>query len=298
MNNEYTLKKVAFFILFLIALIAIPLTVYVAQRQQETRTRAAVVPEDAVVAVIDGQQITKAQVREVAEEQYAPSAVDTQALNDALDTILERIILDKEKTDKNINISDEEIQAKVENDGLSDKEAYYAVLRQKVTELNTKNWQVYTIGFWTPPASDLSQLTAEEKTQREQILSVGKTIISEAKTRLESGEAASDIAKSLLSKYPNFQGVLAVNGFQLAPDSEPTEEMRNPKIYTYETSAVGQPFYDTIYSMSNDGEIKLNLPADGSGGDVIQLVSSNKASFNTYEDWLADKKSSVIRKAL
>ncbi|OGH11285.1 MAG: hypothetical protein A3B38_00470 [Candidatus Levybacteria bacterium RIFCSPLOWO2_01_FULL_36_13] len=287
-------KKLALGILIVLAIVALPTTVYLTQQQQTVQQQAApTATGDKIVAVYNGENITRAQVQALAEERYPTNEIDNQALRDAMDTLLERKILDKEASIKNINLSEEEIQAKVENDGFSETEARYSVLREKVTELNTKNWQVYTIGFWTPTATN-SELTAEEKTQRTAILSMGKTMINEAKTRLENDESAFSIAKSLLSKYSNFQGTLAVNGFQLAPNSEATPEMENPKTYVYELKAVGQPLYDTIYSLQNEGEVKLNNPLDGSGADAVKLVGKNNSNFNTYEDWLKDKKSTAV----
>jgi hypothetical protein len=286
-------KKLAFGALVVLTLVALPATIYLSQQQQTVQQQAAPQSEDKVVAVYNGQNITLSQVRAVAEESYAPTAVDNQALTDALDVLLERKILDREKTEKRIVLSDSEIQAKIDEEGLSRREAEYAVLRDKVTLSSTKNWQVYTIGFWLPDQNH-PDLTAEEKTLRAQILSTGRTMLNEAQTRLNNGEAAFSIAKSLLSKYQNFEGVLAVNGFQVSADSALTADFENPKTYNYETAAVGQPFYDTIYSLSREGEVKQNLSDSESGLDVIQLVSTNNSSFNTYDDWLRDKKSAAV----
>lgn len=285
-------KKLAFGALVVLTLVALPATIYLSQQQQTVQQQAAPQSEDKVVAIYNG-DITLSQVRAVAEESYAPTAVDKQALTDALDILIERKILDREKVQKRIVISDSEIQAKMDEEGLSRREAEYAVLKDKVTLLNTRNWQVYTVGFWIPESTN-SELSEEEKTQRQQILSTGRTMINQAQTRLNNGETAFSIAKSLLSEYPSFEGVLAVNGFQVSTNSTLTTDFENPKTYNYETAAVGQPFYDTVYSLSQEGEVKQNFPADGSGGDVIQLVSTNNSAFNTYDDWLRDKKSSVV----
>jgi len=285
--------KLAIGALIVLALVALPTTIYLTQQQQTVQQQAAPT-DDKIVAVYNGENITRADVQALAEEWYPTNEIDSQALQDALDVLLERKILDKEKTDKNINISQEEIQAKIDSDSLSFKEAEYAVLKDLVTQQEVKNWQVYTIGFWQPSTSDLAELTEEEKAERIQILSTGKSMINEAKTRLENDESAFSIAKSLLSKNPNFRGVLAVNGYQIQLDSEGSPEFEDPKTYTHQTKGIGQPFYDTIYSLKQAGEVKLNNPPDGSGADAIKLVSTNDSAFNTYENWLADKKKTAV----
>ena len=74
--------------------LAIPVTVYTALQQQTSSTRASVETEAGVVAIINGEQIKKADVRKVAEEQYPPNAVDQVALQDAYEILKERKILD------------------------------------------------------------------------------------------------------------------------------------------------------------------------------------------------------------
>lgn len=286
-------KRLAIGALIVLAIVALPTTVYLTQQRQTVQQQAAPTG-DTVVAVYNGENIYKKDVQALAEEWYPTNEIDRQALQDALDVLLERKILDKAKADKNINFSQEEVQAKIDSDSLSSKEAEYAVLRDLVTQQEVKNWRVYTIGFWQPSTADLAELTEEEKAERTQILSTGKSMINEAKTRLENDESAFSIAKSLLSKNPNFQGVLAVNGYQINPESETSPQLENPKTYTYQVKGIGQPFYDTIYSLKQAGEVKLNSPSDGSGADAIRLVSTNNSAFNTYADWLNDRKKTAV----
>lgn len=297
MFNELSLKKVGVLILVIVALIAIPLTVYLAQRQQESRSKAVVVSEDAVVAVINGQQITKADVRKVAEEQYAPSAVDAQALKDALSVLSERKILDAASKNQQISSDPRQIQERMEREGLTEIQAYYEVLKEKVTLIEVKNWQVFVIGFWVPPNDQRTDLTPEETTSIQKELSDGLLALVEAQNLLSSNQEAVDIARSLISKYPSLKKVLGVNGYLLAQAEEGGDlvNLTNPKIYTFQSSSTGQPLFDAIYSMKTPGEVKKVLSENDSGGNVIKLIGRNSAPFNTYEDWLINKRETIVQ---
>lgn len=287
-------KRIAIGMLAILAIVGLPATIYLTQQQQNTKQEATTgFTDDTVVAIYDG-QIKIKDLRAVAEEQYAPTAVNNTVLKIALNILLERKILDKEKINQKISISQQEVDDLVLSTGLPEKEAYYKILRTKVGLTNARNWQVYTIGFWAAPSSDLANLTDEEKASRSAILAQGLPALKEAEQRLRNGETASIIAENLLAKYPALNGVLAVNGTIITRDIESPPELDEAEIFYYEPSGEGQPFYDTLYSMSNDGSVKSIVFSDNSGGSVIKLVKYHpETTFNSYKDWLDNKKSLV-----
>lgn len=295
-NNEYSLKKVAFFLLLLIALFAIPLTVYLVQRQQEIRTRATQVPEDTVVMVIDGQQYTKADVRKIAEEQNDPSTVDSEALKVALGTLEERKILDKATSELGIQIDSAQVQ-KLTEDDYSDLEARYEVLKNQVILAAVKSRQALSIEFWNPPADSLNSLSAAEKTAAANELRDGIPALAEAENRLKTGEEILDVGDSLIVKYPSLKPVLAINGNILDSlvDSE-REEARRPRIYEFGDSNLDKETLDALFAMNVDEIRSITNTKDNRGGTVFRLASKgNDSGEPSYESWLEKQKSSLVR---
>ncbi len=290
-------KKTAALLMGLFVVIALPLTVVVSQRQQTTQSGAAnPLGPETVIAVINGQNVLEKDLEVVAAEQYDPDSIDNAALKDALLIIEERKILDLEKTQKNIIITDEEIAVK-EGDGFDAKSAYYEVLKDKVTLIEAKNWEVYTIGFWVPPTDERGDLTAAEKKLVQQRLADGLKALDTARDQLATSKSALDIARDLVKKYPSLAPVLGVNGYMLKDltGNADLSDVQNPRTYTYETSNKGQALFDAIYSLKTPGQIKKAISELSSGGNVVKLVKSNStAKYNTYEAWLAAKKATLV----
>lgn len=290
-------KKIAAVILIILFIVALPITIFVSQQQQNTQSGAAVsLTPETVIAVFNGQNITEKDVETVAKEQYDANAIDTQALKDATDILIERKVLDYEKAQKSINVSQDEI-AKKEADGFDLVQAPYEVLKDKVTIANTKNWQAFSIGFWLPPKNELSDLSQEEKTTRTKQLEDGLKAMDDAKDQLQTKKDPLDIARDLARKYPSLAPILGVNGYLLKElgGNANLSDVTSPKIYTFESSNSGQSFFDTLYSMKNAGQIKKAISSNESGGSTIKLIKANiEAQYNTYEAWLAARKTTLV----
>lgn len=294
---ELSRRKLFVLLSILVVLIAIPLTVYLSQRQQESQSHASQASDSEVIATINGENITRGQIRNVAREQYDDSAINQQALSEALSTLEERKILDIEATNKSITADSARIQSLVDSEGLTRDQAKYEVLKEKVTLQDVKNWQVYVIGFWVPPSDQRAALTKEEASSVAAQLSQGVSALSEAEKDFSTQDDAVSIARNLISKYPALRLTLGVNGYILAQAGQASDlsDLTRPRVYTHDLSGVGQPFYDTLYSMSQPGGVKKVLSDKDSGGNVIKLIQANTdASFNTYEDWLASKEKSLV----
>lgn len=290
-------KKIAALALIILFIVALPITIFVSQQQQNTQSGAAVsLTPETVIAVLNGQNILEKDVENVALEQYDTNSIDTQALQDALDILIERKILDYEKNQKSITVTQDEINKK-QADGVNEKQASYEVLKDKVTIANTKNWQAFSIGFWLPPNDELSDLTGDEKTTRKKQLEEGLKSLDDAKDQLQAKKYPLDIARNLVNKYPPLEAIMGVNGWLIKDlnSSANFSDFTSPRIYTYEKSNSGQPFFDTLYSMKNAGQIKKAISDKESGGSIIKLIKANPgAKYDTYEDWLSARKTTLV----
>ena len=277
-------------------MLAIPLTVYITQKQQEVRSRAAEVPDTTVVAVFNGEQITKGQVRDVAEEQNDPSSVDGQALKDALVVLAERKILDLTAEDLGIDVYSDRVNILVENEGFSEEEARYEVLRDQIILAKVKSREALSVEFWNPPQSSLDSLTAEEKENARKELSDGIPALASAETRLKAGENVLDIGQSLLTTYPSLKPVLAVHGYILSMlDENEKETTALPQIYEFGDSSLDQTILNALFSMEI-GEVKsITNTSSNRGGTVFRLVSKGTDSGElSYEDWLDKQKGDLF----
>ena len=245
-------------------MLAIPLTVYITQKQQEVRSRAAEVPDTTVVAVFNGEQITKGQVRDVAEEQNDPSSVDGQALKDALVVLAERKILDLTAEDLGIDVYSDRVNILVENEGFSEEEARYEVLRDQIILAKVKSREALSVEFWNPPQSSLDSLTAEEKENARKELSDGIPALASAETRMKAGE-------------------------------NEKETTALPQIYEFGDSSLDQTILNALFSMEI-GEVKsITNTSSNRGGTVFRLVSKGTDSGElSYEDWLDKQKGDLF----
>ncbi len=295
MNSEFTLKKVAVFLLLGLALFAIPITVYVAQRQQDTRTRANVVSDDTVVAVVNGKQITKAQVRAVAEETNRPEDVTSDHLKSALLVIEEREILDNAVNTLGIEL-DSSWVSELTAEGYSENEAKYQVLKNQVVLKAVKSRAALTVQFWNTPEAGLANLTDAEKDTTRKQLSDGTAALSEAETALVRGDDPLEIGDSLIAKYESLKPVLAVNG--VIVDGLSTSERdaaSHPQVYQFGDSGLDQETQDALFGMQvNDVEIVADTSTNR-GGIAFKVISVNDTGASTYDEWYAQQKSSLVQ---
>jgi hypothetical protein len=295
-------KKVLAIVLLVFLLVVLPVTFFIlSNRPKEapvnTVTKATISP-DTLIAEFNGEKIYYKDLVTVAKEQYSGDAIDSQAIKDALDIFSERKTLDIERTDKGIEVTDDEIKQKQEADGITSTQAYYAILKEKTTKIEAKNWEVFVIGFWVPPSNQQQDLTAEEKQTVKTQLEEGLKALDEAEALLKTDKTAVDIATELTTKYQSLGKVLGVNGYIVtqAKESGDLTELENPKVYTFEPGNAGQPFYDTVYSLKTPGEVKKAISDEESGGNVIKLINSNgNTSFDSYDQWLASRKKSLLK---
>lgn len=295
MNSDFTLKKVAVFLLLGLVLFAIPLTVYLAQRQQNTKSRANVVSEDTVVALINGKQITKAQVREVAEESNHPEDVTSDILKNALLVIEEREILDNAKNKLGIEIDSSWVDELID-EGYTEEEAKYQVLKNQVILKAVKSRSALTIQFWNTPEAGFANLTNAEKELARKQLSDGNAALSEAETAFVRGDDPLEIGESLIEKYESLDPVLAVNGVLISGLSNSERDaVSHPQIYQFGDSGLDQETQSALFKMKEKEVGIVSNTATNRGGIVFKVVTANDTGANTYDQWYTQQKSSLVQ---
>ncbi len=295
MNSEFTLKKVAVFLFLGLALFAIPITVYVAQRQQNTQSNASVVSEDTVVAVINGKQITKAQVRAVAEESNKPADVTPEILKSTLSIIEEREILDNAVNTLGITL-DSAWVGELVAEGYSENDAKYQVLKNQTILKAVKSRSALTIQFWNTPEAGLANLTTSEKETSAKQLSDGTGALAEAETGLVRGDNPLEIGDALIAKYESLKEVLAVNGVIVdGLNNSERDAASHPQVYQFGDSGLDQETKTALFGMAvNDVETVSDTPTNR-GGIVFKVISANDNGASTYDEWYAQQKTSLVQ---
>ena len=276
---EITRKRLFLIGSFIVVLIAIPLTVYVTQKQQETRSQASAVPENTVIVTINGQDFTKADIREVANEQYEPGAVDDQALKDALDVLIERTILDIEAGRLGVEADSD-----------------YEVLRENIIIAVTKSRKVLSLGFWSPKSSDQGNLDEPEKQLAGTLTTQGRTALSEIESRLNAGEDILAITNSIRTKYPSLADYIALNGYRLTDLSEAEKELlAEPDIIEFGDSNMDQSVVAGLFSMGVGEVKKFQATETNDGGSVFKVLEKgNDSGPATYDAWLSERKNALV----
>ena len=294
---ELSKKKIFFFLALLLVIIAVPITVYLSQKSQETRSRAApVVTDSTVVATINGQNITKGDVRAVAEEQYEPTGVDAQALKDALEVLTERKVLDIEAQKKGISVDPSEIEAVVAREELSETQARYDILREKITLLNIRSRLALSIGLWAPVAADQANLDSEDKIAAQTQIKDGLKALPEIETRIKNGDDVATIAKDIIKKYPSLTEALAINGYKLVDLSEDEiKGISSPQIIEFGDSNMDSTAVNNLFSMNADEVKTISKTETNAVGGVYKIVEKGSdVGADTYDAWLNSQKSVLV----
>lgn len=292
-------KKTAAILVALFFVVSIPLTVFVAKQPQTTDIGAAnPLTPDTLIAVFNGQKIYEKDLEKVAAEQNDPDAIDKEALKDALDTLIQRKVLDLEKQEKGIEVSQDEISQKAAEQDLESNQAYYEVLKDKVTMLDVQAMKVASVGFWSPKNDNLESLTADEKTLASRQAQQGSQALSEVETRLTSGEDLLTIAQSIALKYPVVGPAISINGYIL----DTLSESERQSLSSYEIIEKGNADLDNsirtgLFAMAENEVKTFENTETNKGGFVFKILQKGSDSgFATYDAWLKSKENSLVVK--
>lgn len=295
MDSEFSRKKLLVLGVLLLVFLAIPITVYTALQHQSSNSRADV-SDDSVVAMVNGQQVTKAQVRAVAEEQYDPADVDQPALQDALEILIERKILDNAANTFSLVPEPARVD-RFKQEGFSDTDAKYEALKQQVTLKAVNSREVLSIGFWNPPSAGISTLSIQEQSTASNELLSGIPALNTAETRMRAGDDVQEIGDSILAQYPNLAPVLEVNGIIYAPLNDEEKSLSSyPQIYEFGDLSLDNETRDAVFAQNQGGIVKTTDSEANRGGTVIKVeTKGNVNGANTYEEWLAQQKTSLVQ---
>lgn len=288
-------KKMMGIVALVVMALAIPVTLFVL-RQQQTITQQAATPEidPNAIASVAGKNIYQADIDAMITETYENTNVSADVKASSLEKVIERRILDSEATKLGVVVSDADIDKEAQSISAPeyfDEETKYSLLREKVLLADTAYREAYIIGYWLPPTDDprpaaKTSLVAQQRTQ-------GKAALAEAAEQLTSGENQKEVALAIYTKYPSLQGILSFNGYRITNNPSNEELFTTPKV-VMESAKDHDVYSKTLYTM-NEGEVRV-VPADkDAGAEVIKLVRINEANFQSYDLWLLDKKSKLVK---
>lgn len=290
---EITRKKAIALLVLIFIFVGVGVTVYLSQQNQDTRSRASEdSPESTIVATVNGEDITKAQVREVAEEQFAPEAVNQEVLKDAMDVLIERMILDDAAQAQNISVDTTQVENRMSSFDLEQNEAYYDLLRDEVILKNVKSRKAQSIGFWAPVEADQANLEPEDKTTAVAQIQAGKNALPEIERSLGSASAdPASIVNSISSKYAVLAPSITLNGYRVSEvDEAEISGISAYKIYEFTDSNLDPSVLNGLFAMET-GDVALYSPTEtNAGGVVFKLIEKgNDSGSGTYEEWLNGK---------
>lgn len=234
-------------------------------------------PANVLLATVGNKKIYRNDVKAIALEQYAFSALNSKVLKTSLDIAIERAILDDQATIKKIII--EKGNSKLQ---------YYENLKDTIIAREIGTVTANMLSFWVPAFHDIYP----QKPEYQQMRDLEPTVFADAIQQLQKGGNTYDIGKSILEKYPVFTPQLGVNSYILSKVTD-LSLMQKPVIYQYLVNDSNKLLLDTMFAM-NKGQIKILVWPDGEGAAVIQVVDKNNGEKITYDNWLKDKEKKVI----
>jgi len=303
-------KFLGFAIFFVLLLIIVPVVFILVTRfptkptaksqnpGQETQTSAVFEP-NTELASFNGTPIYVKDLNALALEQYKVSDTKTLTANNLynlLNIYVERKILDSQ------NLGDITTQiAQVEKTmGLSGDQAKYEALREKLTTTRTKNWSVYTIDFWLPPTNADGSLTkdaapvdpSQTDADRKKLVSDVNSALDYAQQQMQNGVSAFNVATQINNNYPSIADLLGLNANSFRNSTNPSD-WSTPKIYYYDKTNANDPFYKTLYAMTDTSPVTKVLNSDNMGGSVIKIIKVNNLNgiLDNYENWLKGQES-------
>jgi hypothetical protein len=254
------------------------------------KTQTTTFTANTELATFNGTPILVSNLNALALEQYGTNdakSLTPSNLNILLNIYVERKILD------NQNLGDVSVQiAQVEKTtGLTGNAAKYEALREKFTTTSAKSWNVYTIDFWLIPVNDLSQASAA----RQQLSSDVNKALDFAQTQMQKGTSVFNVATQISKNYPSLVNLIGVNTLRFDSSTNPSA-WNTPAVYYYDKTNADDPFYKTLYAMTESSPVTKVLNNGNMGGSVIKMVKVNNL-INTqgnYQDLLKSQESNLV----
>jgi hypothetical protein len=291
---ELSKRKLFVILSVLVVLIAVPLTLYLTSRQQETRSHAS--QEDAVVATVNGVQIHQSDVKKVAlESSDSPSADD---LATAKNTAIERAILDSVAQDDGITADQSEIDQVASDEGITSTEAKYEILRNNVIAAKVRYVKALSLGYWEPTANQKANYSADDWTNVQKQLADGDKMLTQAEADLKTGDDVVTYSSDLLKSFPTLTDVLAMNGYIFTQvDDSDRNDLAVPALYEYGASNFDPETRDKVFAAANkvgDVVVVSNTSASA-GGTAFKITEIGTGTEDSYDSWLAKEKASTVK---
>lgn len=234
-------------------------------------------PENKLLATVGERKIYRNDAMKIALEQYARDAVNDKVLKTALDTAIERAILDKKAVELNIYAA-----------GGTNKLVYYQNLRDEVISKEIGSVTANTISFWVPSFKDIYP----QKPEYQQMRDLQPKVFVEATNKIKNGETMYNIGKYIIETYPVFKEQLGVNGYILSKMTN-VSLMQKPITYQYDVNESNKRLFDFMFSLKK-GDIKSLVMPDGEGASLVQVVDKSTGDKITYDRWLKEKMKGVV----
>ena len=243
------------------------------------------------LATFNGAPIYVSDLNTLALEQYRTSGAKNLTLNDLsilLNVYVERKIMDKQ----NLGDVSAQITQVEKTTGLTGNLAKYEAMREKFIATVMKSWSVYSIDFWLTPVEDLKQANPQRQQQSADV----NNALDFAKTQLQTGASVYNVATQIVKNYPSVAQSLAVNSLTFNSPTNNNANWNNPMVYYYNKSNIDNPFYKTLYTMTDISPVTKVLNDGNMGGHVIKIVKINNPNgiLDNYQNWLKNQESSLI----
>jgi uncharacterized protein YxeA len=294
---KITRRNLFIIITVLVVLIAVPVTLYLSQQQQEDRSHASQGTSDStIIETVDNQPITLGEVKNVALEQYDESAISTNVLKDALATLEERKILDMEAQKKGLTTDSSEVERVASEEDITTDQARYEVLRDLVTLADVNSVEVLSVGAWTPTDDNPLGLDPEDQTNSQKQANDIIKALPSIEDGLTKGTPVLTISDNTVKTYPSLADIIAVNGSKLLglDDSEKTAA-GDPQIIEFGDSNLDPSVQTGLFAMS-EGEVKSFSKTEANSGGVAYRVvkKGNPQGAGSYDEWLTTQTRALV----
>lgn len=303
MNTLLQKKKIISIGLLLLLLLAIPLTIFITQQEQDIRQEAARPNIQQGLAQVGSTVITQEELQKKVAKIYQSNTTDQKALQPLLDELIEEKLLQQASQELGISVNTSDVQAEMNEQGIASidsdsplkTEIDAEILREKITRKVAKTRDAFTVGFWIPPENYDVPLTPEQRALVEQQRRDAEPALLMIEERMRRGDNPLTIARETSLQYPSLQSIMAVNGYILS--RTPNESLLQQSVlYEYETERANVAYFKQLFETGVNQVTVVKETGTSDGGSVIKVVGVTEGRYNNYQEWLKEQKNARVRK--
>lgn len=302
-NNALLFTRSLFFWVVIIAVTILSVLVIfrISSTSQPTQNQSIMGVPDAIMAEVGNQKIYKNDVERLALETYQREAITEEVLKIYLNIAIERILLDLEAVDLNIIIPDDEITQKLVDEELTDNQKnrdkiFYRELKTRILEQIISSRTAHVVEYWTPSVGNPEVASEKDdpkfKLQREQ----GRKALPLIEQKLNETPDILDATREVFSEndFKELEEIVAVNGLRISKVSDEIA-LRTPYTFTTKDQEVmGIEFYEALFNLEN-GETQVIFRDENAAGKLYQVTNSSQGDYNSYDQWLSQRKAEVVK---